>query len=593
MAQSTIVVYGLTGANRRFIVPFEYLARRFVTVTLLGNTRTELVLNSDYRFIGLNEIETTAFHGVADGYDTIELRRETSATDRLVEFFDGSVLRSRDMNVSAIQTIHIAEEARNLAGDTLTTDDDGNLDARNRKMVNLAPAVNGKDAVNYDQVLTWSGSALNQANIAINQAGVATAQAGVSTTQANASIAARTRSESARDRSEAAETRTVAARDAAVTAEGVTLGHRNAAGVSASNAATSASAALASQNAAAGSVSTVVAAKDAAALSESKAKTSETNSKTSETNSKTSETNSKTSETNALSSKNAAETAADRSEAAKVGIETARDAAAGSAAQALDYKNAAGVSAGAALASQNASAGSEVLAQKWAENPEETEVTAGKFSAKHWAEKAKTTVLGDAYMAKSNNLSDVANVETARSNLGLKGAAVLDLLNIGTTAASARTALSIGTNAQARATFGFTSIVNHTVEETLGDGGSAVLHRRAATREIMTNRNALLGYGKKWEQSGQTGYPTYTDGSSARRILGTTYTNTLTRPIVVVLVVEHVDASQVTIESQDALLGVSRFVTGIRSSTTAVIAAGQPYTCDAGNNILQAWFELR
>lgn len=481
MAQSTIVVYGLTGSNRRFIVPFEYLARRFVTVTLLGDTRTKLVLNSDYRFIGLNEIETTAAHGGADGYDTIEIRRETSATERLVEFFDGSVLRSRDMNVSAIQTIHIAEEARNLAGDTLTTDDDGNLDARNRRMVNLAPAVNGKDAINYDQVLTWSGSARNQANVATAQAGIATTQAGIATTQANASIiagydseSARDRSESARDAAEIAETRAAAARDAAEIAEGVTLGYGYA----------------------------------------------------------------------------------------------ARDAASDSAA-----------SASAALASKNAAAGSEVLAQKWAENPEDAAVTAGKFSAKHWAQKAATVVLGDSFMAKANNLSDVDNVESARDNLGLKGAAVLDLLNIGTTAASARTALSIGTNAQARATFGFTTAVNHTVEDTLGEGGIALLNRGATTREIITNRNAILGYGSIWK--------------ATSNIAGTTYTNTLSRPIVVVLIVLHNDDSQVVIESQGSLVGVSKYVAGTRSSTVGIIAAGQSYTCLVGSNTLQAWYELR
>ena len=170
---STIVVYPLNGSNRRFTIPYEYLARRFISVTLMGKVGVQhkpLKMNSDFRFVTLNTIETTKAWGIQDGYETIEIRRETSATDRLVEFSDGSVLRSRDLNVSAIQTIHIAEEARNLAATTLTTNDDGNLDARGRKIVNLAPATDDLDAVNFGQVKQWSGSALNQADRAEREA---------------------------------------------------------------------------------------------------------------------------------------------------------------------------------------------------------------------------------------------------------------------------------------------------------------------------------------------------------------------------------------------------------------------------------------
>ena len=218
--QSTIVVYAITGNTRRFPVPFEYLSRQFVVVTLLGVGRTVLTLGSGYRFISLNEIETTVAYGGADGNNFIEIRRVTSATDRLVEFSDGSVLRSRDMNVSAIQTIHIAEEARNLASDTLASDDAGNLAARGRRLVNLGNAVNPKDAMTLEQVTEWSNSALNQANR--------------SQTEANKSVA-------------------------------------------------SAAAALASQNAAAASQSAAKTSETNAKTSETNAKTSETNAKTSET----------------------------------------------------------------------------------------------------------------------------------------------------------------------------------------------------------------------------------------------------------------------------------------------------------------------
>lgn len=114
---STIYSYNLTG-GRVFPVAFEYLARRFVRVTLVGSSRRELQLNVDYRFISKTEIETTIAWTQGE-YQTIEIRRVTSATDRLVNFTDGSILRSQDLNISQIQAIHIAEEGRDVAENSL------------------------------------------------------------------------------------------------------------------------------------------------------------------------------------------------------------------------------------------------------------------------------------------------------------------------------------------------------------------------------------------------------------------------------------------------------------------------------------------
>lgn len=114
---STIYSYNLTG-GRVFPVAFEYLARRFVRITLVGATRLELQLNVDYRFISKTEIETTVAWTSGE-YQTIEVQRVTSATDRLVNFTDGSILRSQDLNISQIQAIHIAEEGRDVAENSM------------------------------------------------------------------------------------------------------------------------------------------------------------------------------------------------------------------------------------------------------------------------------------------------------------------------------------------------------------------------------------------------------------------------------------------------------------------------------------------
>lgn len=157
----TIVVYPINGQTE-FTIPFEFLARKFVVVTLLGVDRLPLVLNTDYRFVSVNRIQLLS--PVPAGYPNIELRRLTSATDRLVDFHDGSILRAYDLNLAQIQTMHVAEEARDLTSDTLGVNDKGDLDARNRKIVNLANGEDPFDAVNLGQLRQFDTSTANNAD---------------------------------------------------------------------------------------------------------------------------------------------------------------------------------------------------------------------------------------------------------------------------------------------------------------------------------------------------------------------------------------------------------------------------------------------
>lgn len=183
----TVMTYPLDGSTTDFNIPFEYLARKFVRVTLIGVDRKELTLNQDYRFATNTTISTTRALGPADGYTLIEIRRFTSATDRLVDFTDGSILRAYDLNISQVQTLHVAEEARDLTADTIGVNNDGNLDARGRRIVNVADAQDVGDAINLGQIQRWNDSALNSANRAKQEADRATARANDANNSANAS----------------------------------------------------------------------------------------------------------------------------------------------------------------------------------------------------------------------------------------------------------------------------------------------------------------------------------------------------------------------------------------------------------------------
>lgn len=157
----TVMTYDLDGTITDFNIPFEYLARKFVVVTLIGADRKVLVLNTDYRFVTKTTISTTKAWGPADGYQQIEVRRYTSATERLVDFTDGSILRAYDLNISQVQTLHVAEEARDLTADTIGVNNDGDLDARGRKIVNVADATEAGDAVSFGQMQRFDESAYN------------------------------------------------------------------------------------------------------------------------------------------------------------------------------------------------------------------------------------------------------------------------------------------------------------------------------------------------------------------------------------------------------------------------------------------------
>ncbi|MGL5784026.1 MAG: phage tail fiber protein [Alphaproteobacteria bacterium] len=152
-APTTIITVTLTGQSE-FDIPFEYLARKFVELTLIGTVRQPLVMNTDYRFVTKTKVSLTVLPG--GDFTHLELRRVTSATERLVDFHDGSILRAYDLNLAQYQTLHVAEEARDLIATTLGINDSGQLDARNRQIVNLEAGVAETSAANVAQVRSIS-----------------------------------------------------------------------------------------------------------------------------------------------------------------------------------------------------------------------------------------------------------------------------------------------------------------------------------------------------------------------------------------------------------------------------------------------------
>lgn len=144
---STIANYQGDGSTTDFSVPFDYLAKKFVKVTVdsrekLGGDYGDTT--KDYFFV---DKTTIRFNTAPASGTEIIIRRYTSATDRIVSFKDASVLKAKDLDVSTIQTIHIAEEGRDIINDALIVDKEGNWDAKGKRIVNVGDPIDDNDAI--------------------------------------------------------------------------------------------------------------------------------------------------------------------------------------------------------------------------------------------------------------------------------------------------------------------------------------------------------------------------------------------------------------------------------------------------------------
>ena len=144
---STIAIYQGNGSTTDFNVPFDYLAKKFVKVTVdsrekLGGDYGDTT--KDYFFV---DKTTIRFNTAPASGTEIIIRRYTSATDRIVSFKDASVLKAKDLDVSTIQTIHIAEEGRDIINDALIVDKEGNWDAKGKRIVNVGDPIDDNDAI--------------------------------------------------------------------------------------------------------------------------------------------------------------------------------------------------------------------------------------------------------------------------------------------------------------------------------------------------------------------------------------------------------------------------------------------------------------
>lgn len=180
--------YAGDGITRNFGVPFSYLSKDHVFVTVNG-------IDTPFSWITPGQLRTEE----APVSGSVVLVKRITPPDQMVDFTDGSTLVETDLDTASLQPLYVAQEAADVIDLKLgVSETSGAFDAQGRRIENIAAPINPDDAVPKayaDAVITTAagsaGAAASSAAASLASAGVATTQAGHSETAKTASIAAR------------------------------------------------------------------------------------------------------------------------------------------------------------------------------------------------------------------------------------------------------------------------------------------------------------------------------------------------------------------------------------------------------------------
>lgn len=419
------VRYEGDGSNTSFAFTFPYIDQSHVKVRVNG------VLTS-YTWLSGYTVSVSPAPAIGA---VVEVRRETPKETAPVDFTDGSVLLESQLDLITNFNLYSAQEALDAAEGSLTEDSTGNYNAGNKRITNLAAPVNPGDAVNkqtlvyeYPNVTTVAenitdveivaedlgGARLYEADLGSISTPVTSIPIGSSkiTTVADniASVNTAATNITAIQNAPASATAAAASASTASTQAGIATTQAGIATAQASAASTSASNASNSASAAATSASNALTAENNAEAAELSANNWAT--KTSgpvaggEYSAKYHAQQASTSASNALSSANSAASAQTAAEAARDSTLTAFDN--------FDDRYLGAKASDPTLDND----GNALIAGTLYFN------SVGGFMKVYtgsvWVD---AYAAGTSFLAKANNLSDLPNVATARSNLGLAAVA--------------------------------------------------------------------------------------------------------------------------------------------------------------------------
>ena len=166
------VSYTANGSVDTFTISFPYILTSHVKAFVDGVEDTNITFPTSSTI----QLSSTPASGAV-----VQIRRVTPSNARLVDFQDGSVLTSSDLDQSADQNFFVSQETKDDVGAKLGLDTADRFDALNKRIINLADPVNDQDAVNkrfistnIPNITTVAGIASDVTTVASNNANVTT-----------------------------------------------------------------------------------------------------------------------------------------------------------------------------------------------------------------------------------------------------------------------------------------------------------------------------------------------------------------------------------------------------------------------------------
>jgi hypothetical protein len=129
-------VYTGNGVTTQFTVPFPYIRREHVVVSLDYVSTT---------FTWINNTTVEVSPAPTNG-ERVEVRRVTPVNNPLVDFTDGSTLVAADLDINALQQTYINQEQDDQIQQGIYVDPQGNLTAGNQVLKDLLDPVDPQDA---------------------------------------------------------------------------------------------------------------------------------------------------------------------------------------------------------------------------------------------------------------------------------------------------------------------------------------------------------------------------------------------------------------------------------------------------------------
>ena len=154
------VSYTANGSTDTFSFSFPYILSSHVKAFVNGTEDNGITFPTTSTV----QLSSTPANGAV-----VLIKRATPSDARLVDFQDGSVLTSADLDQSADQNFYIAQETTDNVDGKMGLDTSDRFDALSKRIINVANPVDNNDAVNKTYLEnTWLSSANKTALTSVN-----------------------------------------------------------------------------------------------------------------------------------------------------------------------------------------------------------------------------------------------------------------------------------------------------------------------------------------------------------------------------------------------------------------------------------------